>query len=432
MGSGGATTPTNGETSLYELFAETQIPLISGVTGVEQLNFTAAYRWSDYASVNNLNGIQGGNFDTSTYALGLSWVPTDDLRFRGQFQRAIRAPNVLNLFNPQNSGLTSLTDPCSGDSPTATAAQCANTGLDPALFGLVPPDSGQLNTLTGGNPALTPESSDTYTLGVVYQPSQIEGLTVSLDYFDITVEDAISTIPAATSLAQCLDTGAPEFCSLIQRGPDGSLTFFPRELSFIQTTAQNIAEFATSGIDAQVGYSLPLGGFGDLSFNYNATYLFDLEQTTLPGTPAFDCVGFYASSCGNPNFRYRHNLVTSLQTPHDVRISGVWRHFSGVDLVGTVNNGFGDDGSVTSLVEDGGRNIAERLGSTGYLDLAAFWEATDELELRVGVNNVFDNDPPIVTTFGAPGTGTNVEANTIAGVYDAGGRFLFVGARMRF
>ena len=431
VGSGGATVPSDGQTSVTEVFGEVQLPLIAGVTGIEQFNLNGALRFSDYNSFNNIDNTQGENFTATTYAVGASWVPQDDLRIRGQYQRAVRAPNVLNLFSPQNTGLANLTDPCAGLAPTATAAQCANTGLDSSLFGLLPADSGQLNTLVGGNPGLTPETADTYTLGIVYQPSFVDGLTLSADYFDITVSDAISTIPTDTTLTQCLETGAEEFCSLIQRGPDGTLTFFPREQAFITATAQNIAEFATSGIDFQVGYNFDIGKFGGLSFNYNSTYLISSEATTLPGTPSFDCVGFFSDACGSPTFEYRHNLITSWQTPLDsLRATAVWRYFSSVDQVGSVDNGFGATGDVTSLVDEGGRAIDEQLDATGYIDLAAFYEFNDEVTFRVGVNNALDKNPPIATTFGL--TNVTVEANTIAGVYDAGGRFIFAGVNLAF
>ena len=434
VGAGGATIPADGFTEVLEVFAETQIPLISDRPFVEQLNLTGAIRFSDYGSTNNIDNTSTDGFTATTYALGVAWSPLDDIRFRGQYQRAIRAPNTLDLFSPQNTGLATLSDPCSGligsDNLTASAAECANTGLDSSLFGLVPEDSGQLNTLTGGNPNLTPETADTYTLGLIYQPSQISGLTLSVDYFDITVSDAISTIPATTSLNQCLQTGDPEFCSLVQRGPDGSLTFFPREESVIVATDQNIAEFSTRGLDFQVGYSHDIGSYGEVSFNYNSTYLLDFEQTLLPGTPAFDCVGFFGDSCGNPNFEYRHNLITSWQTPWNVRATGVWRYSSGVDQVGSIDGGFGEDGTVRSVQEDGGAQIDDEISATGYIDLAAFWDVNDTVTLRVGANNVLDNDPPIVTTFGS--TGATIEANTIAGVYDAGGRFLFAGVNFTF
>lgn len=432
VGSGGATVPIDGETTVREVFTEAQIPLLSGVTGAEQLNLTAAYRYSEYESFNALLGEAGGEFDTNTWALGLSWIPVEDVTVRTQMQRAVRAPNVIELFSPQNSGLTGLSDPCSGTSPSASQSACANTGLPASLYGSVPPDSGQLNTLTGGNPDLTPEESDTFTFGVIYQPSQVEGLSVSVDYFDIVVENAIGTIPTATTLEQCLN-GLDEFCALIQRGPDGSLTYFPREEAFIQATSVNVAEFSTKGVDVQVIYDLDVEDYGSFSFNYNSTFLLEWNAVNLPGTAEYDCAGFYASSCGNPNAEYRHNFVMSWDTPWDVRASLVWRHISAVDQVGSVDNGFISDGStgaVTSLVDEGFNAIDEEIEAVSYLDLTLFYQLNDNVSFRAGVNNLLDQDPPIVTTFGV--AGVNVEANTVAGVYDAAGRFIFFGSTLTF
>lgn len=435
VGSGGATIPVNGETTVTEFFVETAIPLVYDEPGIQELSMTAAYRYSDYSSFNTRLNQAGGDFSTNTYAIGLAWVPTDDVRVRAQVQRAIRAPNVLELFNTQNTGLTSLTDPCAGDSPTATSAQCQNTGLNPNLFGLLPPDSGQLNTLTGGNPDLNPEESDTFTIGVVYQPSQIEGLSLSIDYFDITVDDAIGTIPTATTLNQCLENGDPAFCSLIQRGPDGTLTFFPREQAFIRATTVNVAQFATTGIDFQVMYDYDLGDYGNVSFNYNSTLLDSLTTVSLPGTAEFDCAGYFANGCGNPNAEYRHNFVTTWNSPWDIRASLVWRYISATDQVGAIDNGFiadGSDGSVTSRVNVANNlDIDDTLPAVSYLDLTAFYDYSDSITFRVGVNNLLDEDPPIVTTFGNA-SGVNVEANTVAGVYDAAGRFIFAGATFSF
>ena len=299
------------------------------------------------------------------------------------------------------------------------------------LYGIVPPDSGQLNVLTGGNPELTPEKSDTVTFGVVYQPSQIDDLMISLDYFDIVVEDAIGNVPAATSLEQCLTTGQAAFCDLIQRGPDGSLTFFPREEAFIATASANIAEFGTEGIDAQVQYSYDLEDYGNLSFNYNATYLMSIDTTTLPGTASFDCAGWYGQSCGNPNPEYRHNMVITWVTPLDVTASLVWRYYGESDLVGAVDNGFVSEGA-TGAITKADPGISTELEAESYLDLTAFYDINENLTVRAGINNLLDTDPPIVTTFGTPGTGTTVEANTIAGVYDAGGRMMFLGLNAKF
>ena len=433
VGSGGATVPVNGETTVYDVFTELSVPLISGVEGIDQLNMSLAYRHSEYSSKNNLLNIEGEDLSTDTYAFGMSYVPFDDLRIRAQLQRAVRAPNVLELFSPQNSNLTSLSDPCTGTSPSASQAACANTGLPSNLYGSVPPDSGQLNIRVGGNPELEPEVSDTFTLGAVYQPSFVENLTLSIDYFDIVVEDAIGTIPTSTTLNQCLTTGNAAFCDNITRGPDGSLTFFPREQAFIQAGNVNVAEFGTTGFDLQANYKMSIEDYGDLSFNYNSTYLLGLEFVDLPGAAKYNCVGFYAEACGNPNAKYRHNAVISWETPMDIRASLVWRYISDVEQVGAVSNGFVSEGAIGAIqttTDLGNRSIDEEIEAVHYFDLTVFYDMTDSITFRAGVNNILDEDPPVVTTFGV--SGVNVEANTVAGVYDAAGRFIFVGATMSF
>lgn len=429
VGAGGAVNPTNGSTELYEFFFETAIPLIQDAPLAYELGISGAFRRSEYSSTDIRNGIEGGNFGTNTFAAGLTWAPVEDIRFRAQFQRAIRAPNVEDLFLPQNSNLSSLSDPCSGSTPSLTSAQCANTGLNPALFGFVPPDSGQLNIRIGGNPNLTPEIANTYTVGVVLQPRQVDGLTVSVDYYNIEINDAISAIPADFTLNTCATTGDPTFCSLIVRGPDGSLTFFPRELAFIDESSQNIGGLATSGIDLAMQYTYDLGSAGDLAIGYNSTYQFTNKQTPVPGQGTFDCVGFYDGGCEEPDFEYRHNMTLAYNTPWDVRFNALWRFMSAVDRVDDIDSA---TGAITSFAESGQDGLFSTvLESESYFDIAAFWTATENVELRFGVNNVFDNDPPVLATFG-PSPTANVEANTVAGVYDAAGRFIFVGANIRF
>lgn len=434
VGSGGRVNPTNGSTELYEFFFETAIPVIQGAQFAEELGISGAFRRSEYSSTDILNGADGGNFGTNTFSVGMTWSPVSDVRIRAQFQRAIRAPNVLELFAPRNTGLGSLTDPCSGFAgsatpPTETQAFCANTGVTAAQFGAIPPDSGQLNLRTGGNPDLRPEVADTFTVGAVVQPSAIEGLTVSVDYYNIDLSDAIGTVPATFTLEQCGDTGDSAFCDLIQRGPDGSLTFFPREQAFIDASAVNIAGLVREGIDGSIDYRYDLGAAGDMQFQYKATYQLASESTPLPSAGTFDCVGFFDQGCGNPDFTYRHNATLTYNTPWDVRASLLWRYLSSVERLDSID---GDTGETTTFAQAGnGDVVSATLPSRSYFDLALFWNATENLTLRAGVNNILDQDPPVLPPFG-PSPTAGVEANTVAGVYDAAGRFIFVGANIRF
>ncbi|MEL7454250.1 MAG: TonB-dependent receptor, partial [Pseudomonadota bacterium] len=427
VGAGGPVLPTDAETELFEVFFEGQVPLVQDLPFAEEITLTGAYRFSTYESFDDVLDVAGGDFDINTFSVGLSWVPVEDLRLRGQFQRAIRAPNIFELFAPLNTGLVNLTDPCSGLSPTATAAACLNTGLPTSLFGLVPPDSGQLNTFGGGNPDLEPEESDTFTVGAIIQPRQIDGLSISIDYFDIDVEDFITNIPAGDILSGCLASGDPSLCAFISRSPlDGSLT---QDGSFISTNQQNIGGLSTSGLDFQINYGFDAFGYGDVSLNYVSTVLFDLLTQSQPTSQAFDCAGLFDNACGTPNPEYRHNFTFSYNTPYNVRLSALWRYFAGTDAVGTLDTTNPDTPAITTAIEDGADPDVRdnQIGTENFLDLAAFWDATDHLELRFGVNNVFDNNAPIVN-FNTSGT----NGNTFPSVFQSTGRFIFVGARLSF
>lgn len=426
VGAGGAVNPTNGATEVWELFMETAIPIIEGQPGIESLSITGAFRYSDYSSTDIRNGVAGGDFTSSTFAAGLSWVPHPDLRLRAQFQRAIRAPNIGELFLPQNGNLTGLTDPCAGMAPTATAAQCANSGVPTALYGLVPPDSGQLNILIGGNPDLTPEVANTYTIGAIYQPSQVPGLNLAVDYFNISLKDVITGITPSITLNSCLQTADPTFCSLITRAPDGSLTSLPRTSFNINATNVNIAASDVSGIDARVAYSYDFGGWGQFNWDYNASYYLENSTLPLPGFGQFDCVGYYDDNCQNPNFEYSHVLTTRYTTNFDLSVNLVWRFVSGVDRIASIN---ATTGAVTPVAS--GALASASLPAQSYLDLAVFYDLFENVQLRAGVNNVFDNDPPIVPAFGPSPTG-NQSANSYPGNYDLAGRFIFTGINVRF
>ncbi|MEM9619772.1 MAG: TonB-dependent receptor [Pseudomonadota bacterium] len=430
-GVGGGTMPLQGEVSVWELFAETQIPLIEGKPFFEEFGINGAYRYSNYTTDSDQTAQT--DFDTHTFAAGISWTPVSDLRFRGQFQRAVRAPNVFNLFSAQNTGLFNAVDPCSGAVPTATVAQCAFTGLPASQYGSLPTNPAvQENQVTGGNPLLNPEKSNTYTFGVVMQPRWIDGLTVSVDYFDISIKDAITAIPPLTTLTQCVTTGDPNFCSLVQRDRDGSLfaspvppAGSPFQFAGVQATVVNVAQVDTRGIDVAASYGLDmadvgLGGWGSLNWNYVSTFLMEQSSIPVPGvTTVVECKGLYRGGCGGPNPEYRHRLLTTWQTPWNIDITATWRHFSGVQLAAGQQTGgtFAPTGNI----------LDDNLDSAEYLDLAAQFYVRENMTLRAGVQNVFGRDPELSTLAGtAPGNG-----DTFPGTYDPAGRFIFFGVNLQ-
>ncbi len=423
-GVGGATLAVEGSIDVYELFGELQIPLVTDRPFFDELTLSGQYRYSDYST--DGNGTTSG-FSTDAFGIQLVWAPVDDIKLRGQFQRAVRAPNVIELFTGQNTNLPNLNsagsnangvqlfDPCASNAPIATFEQCARTGVTAGQFGnILDVIAGQTQSITGGNPDLNPESSDTYTFGVVLEPRFIPGLQITVDYFDIVVDDFINDgIAAQISLDNCLATGDPTFCNLITRGPGGTLASGFSGSGFQQTNI-NIAELSTSGIDAQVSYSTTVDGIGGLNFLYAATFLDTFDFTPFPGADVIECAGFSSNSCLNPvNSEYRHRASVIWKSNFNLDTTVTWRHFSSVEA-------FAGAAALPEQIDD-------NLQAVNYIDLAFIYGITDEVTLRLGVNNVLNENPPVSASGGPPlGNG-----NTFPTIYDTGRQF-FGGINLRF
>jgi len=424
-GFGGASTIIDESLSVKEFFAELRAPLIQGRAWAEELQLEAGYRYSDYSS----------DVTANTYKLGLQWAPVEGLRFRGSFQRAIRAPNILDLFSPQSVTNTSdvSEDPCSGSaaSPaTATLEQCQRTGVTPQQYGnggstnIIPQcPSGQCATLQGGNPNLDPERAKTFSIGFTFRPTFVPGLTASIDYYRIKITDEITNIPLDVVLDKCLAQGA--LCDLIRRGPSGLL--FGTGVTgggYISGVSTNVAAAKNSGVDVQLAYSMPLSAiglddYGRVAFSLNGSYLIDQKVTPLPGDPTYDCAGLFGATCDSINPKWRHTVRATWESPWRVDLSLAWRRIGPVKLETNT-----DDPTLSNGRFD---PFDARLGSRNYIDLTAVWRATDMLALRAGVTNLFDKDPPLVSSLIA-GTGT---PNSYP-AYDLVGRRIFVAATATF
>ena len=419
-GVGGATLPVAGSVDVFELFGELELPLVTGVPFVEELVFNAQYRYSDYTVDGNNTS---NSFDTDTYGFQLTWVPTEDVSFRGQFQRAVRAPNVIELFSGLSLGLPELSesgttpggqpifDPCATATPVATFEQCANTGVTAAQFGNVPDvAAAQAGGLFGGATTLTPESSDTFTIGAVFTPSFIEGLTASIDYFDISIDDAIAQgFGAQNLLDTCLATGDPEFCGFINRDGAGSLNSGTSTVDAVGFTLINInaAELSTSGVDLQVNYSFDIDNWGDFGLQYASTLLDSNDFAPTAGAPVVERAGNFVGQAGLPRADYRHTASAIWNTPIDgLRTNLTWRHFGSVE----------NEGDPTSAIEGS-------LDAANYIDLSSSWEFFEGITARAGVNNLFEKNFPISVSSGPAINGNN---NTFPGIYDTG-RFFFFG-----
>ncbi len=402
-GTGGATIGIEGSTKVTDIFTEFKIPLVEDRPGFHRLGLEAAYRFSDY----------GDSLTTDTYKFALDWAPVSDVRLRASYQRAVRAPNIIELFTAQGFNLFDLDgDPCGAAdrNPAATAAECIATGVPAANVGSVALDSpaGQYNFLQGGNTDLNPESSDTYSYGVVFTPSFIQGFTLSIDYFKIEVEDLVSTFGAENTLNACYVNGDAAACSRIRRNAAGQL--WVGSGNVIDTNI-NIGSLETSGFDIVANYGgIELGNYGSLSFNLVSTYLDELITNPGPGIDPYDCVGFFAGVCGTPNPEWRHRLRAQWKSPYKLDVSLTLRHYSSVE-------GY----------QQPANRIDRKFASETYIDLFSTYSLFDNTELRFGVNNVFDNDPSLNASVGTTGNG-----NTYPQTYDALGRYIFAGVKVNF
>ena len=448
-GAGGSTKNTKGSQSDKDLFGEIRIPLLQNLPFAKALIFEGGYRYSNYTS-------GGGN---NTYKLGGDWQIVPDLRLRASYERAVRAPNVQELFLPATPGLVAGTDPCAGGAPALSAAQCYNTvlhsypnmtltqfetgvGLPGGLpvYGNIPQCiSAQCGNFGGGNPALQPEVADTKSFGAVFTPSFFHGFSFSVDYFDITVNQAIITLPAGTLLNNCAVLANPFDCSQINRyGPQAGgdtgnnySAYGGNGLGFINQQLVNGSSLKTRGVDVTADYrfafrDLNMPDYGSLSFNFTGTYVNRLV-TTLPDGSSYDCAGLYGTTCGTPTPKWRHQFRVNWTTPWKLTLSMNWRYLSPTTL---------DFNTSTPDLQNGFKDVQvtdARIPAFSYFDMAFTYKVKDRYTFRGGVNNIFDRTPPLLDTnsFGISGPAFG-NANTFPQVFDPLGRVLFLGVTADF
>ena len=405
-GQGGATLPVSGNFDVKEAFAEVRIPIVED-NFIYSLAIEGGYRYSDY-------GLQGRSVSTDTYKLGIDFAPIRDVRFRATYNRAVRAPNIQELFAAHQVVLDGSTDPCAGAAPSAPLAACQAMGVSAGQYGTIQANpASQYNGQTGGNPNLNPEVADTYTVGVVIQPRIIPHLAITVDWFNIKVTGAIAGIGADNILAQCVATLDPTFCGLVHRDQFGSLWRTPN--GFVQDFSLNIASLKTRGIDVQASYSMDIGSLGGLSFNFVGTWL---DQSITNTGTALECAGLFGARCGTPSPEWRHTFHLTWNGPDGLGFTGRWRYFSAVD----------NDGSSVS----GGaiRPGDARIPAQNYFDLTMTARIGDHYSFRLGVNNIFDRDPPVTGSNSCPAGICN--GNAYTQVYDALGRYIFAGVSLDF
>jgi iron complex outermembrane receptor protein len=404
--SGASTTlPVHGTTRLREAYGEFRAPLLEHAALARRLDLSGSYRRTYYST--------GAASDT--FGLGLDWEPRGGLRVRGSAQRAVRAPNVFELYTPASILLNGPTaDPCGGTSPRASQAQCANTGLPAALYGKVPANmTNQYNGRAGGNAAVRPETANTYTAGIVVEPAP--GMSFTLDAFHIRVKDAIQPYNAQALFNQCLGTGDPVYCRLVHRDSVGSLWLTPD--GYVATSTTNIGSQGTSGLDLGASWRS-----GPLAVALNGTWVRSFVVENLPGSGSYDCAGLFGATCGLPIPTWRHKLRVTWTSPWNTDLSLTWRYLD------RVQNDKRDPNPQLAGALATPRDSF--LAARNYLDLSAIARLPGGMTLGAGVHNLLDKDPPFASS--ASITGILGNGNTYPQLYDTYGRVVYVNLTYRF
>jgi len=408
-GQGGATQATSGSYEVKEGFIEASIPLIEGKDWADQVVLDGGYRYSDYDYGET----------TDTYGIRLGWAINQQVKLRGSFQRAVRGPNVQELFLPQGLNLFDMTqDPCSDGVPGGlsaggyTEAQCAQSGLTAAQWGSnLDSAAGQYNYLQGGSPDLAPEKSDTYTYGIVLTPDFVEGLTLTVDYYDIKIEDGINNLSPEFILTECLE-GNTSQCALVKRNASRGDLWIG---SNVQTSGQvialndNLSVEQIKGVDLVATYDFDVGSWGSVNLHNVLSYVDQWDTQELSNAPKTECAGIFGGVCGFPTPEYRNNFRATWVTPWSVTASAQWRYIDEVEEIDNIRP----------------------LKEANYFDIAAIWDVTEWASVRAGINNVTDEEPSIV---GSNQSGASIygAANTFPGMYDSLGMYWFMGATLTF
>jgi iron complex outermembrane receptor protein len=421
---------TEGSYDVKEVFGELNIPVEFGTA---RLELSGAGRYSDY-SLDAVGGVW-------TYAGGVEFAPIRDVTLRAQYQRAVRAPNVGELFGGQALGFPGATDPCSiaaNATNAAVVALCEATGVPAGTVGggtLIQPAT-QIPATFGGNPNLQEETSTSWTAGVVLQPSFLPGFTLTADYFDIQIEETISTISLARTFDLCFnqvqdlsDPICAPFVGAVRNGAGQIDVDSPPSLG-----GQNIAELSVKGVDLQMSYNtaLPFSLFTDtgeqnLSLSFLGTWTKESSTIEFPGADLLDCAGLFGNTCGQPTPEYKWTTRASF-IDGPVTTSLRWRHLSSVK----------DDDDDVNYAEFNG---AEVIPAYDLFDLTFSFAANESMTFTAGVNNIFDELPQTPTFNGifvsSQNDGTllgdnQVEGNTYPSTYDVLGRDYFVSVNFKF
>jgi len=383
--------PIRGQVKTKEAYAELSAPLLADMPMIQRLELNGAARYSDY----DLFG------DNWTYKLGLDWTVIDGLRLRATYGTGFRIPSVPELFGGVAEGNLTTTDPCSRYSTSTNATLVANCRASGVPAGYVQLGNTVLTTV-GGNQDLQPEKSENLTLGVVYQPSYVPGLSVTVDYFDIKIDDAIRNIPGSTKLSVCYASAnlSHPFCAPTQFRRS-ALT---GEVNFLSSQPTNAGKEVMKGIDFGVRYAFDVRGLR-ADIDWNTTYLGKYEITPFLGADPI----IFDGRIGGGNGGYPHWRSNAAFTLSDVNWNVTWS----VQMIGKAKD---FNAAPTAL--------GSKAPTVFYHFAQASYRISEKASIAVGVDNVFDKDAPFIQSW--------TDANTDTMTYDLLGRRGYVRLQYTF
>jgi len=395
---------------VYEAFGEVRAPILRDQI-IHELTLSGAGRVSHY---------KGGTGTVYAYNGGIDLSPFEGLRFRANYSRSVRAPNLVELYSAPGQNFATVVDPCSlrniGTGSATRTANCRAAGI-PAGYDFVYSQS--LEIVTGGNPSLSAEKSDSFTVGGVLTPAQIPGLSLSVDYFNIRVKNTISSVDAQTILDQCYDQATlnNSFCGLFQRagsggGPNGEIPSQVLEGSLLQSSL-NFALLKVRGIDAELAYRHAIGNLGTLNTRLSYTHTFERSDFLDPTDP--NRADRILSELGDPkdSFNWNVDLKTGQFT------AGYRMRFIGRQVLNAAEDVFSVQGRAPENADYGPFTYYP---DTFYHDIRGSVEVNNRFNFYAGVDNVLNTLPP----YGLSGIGGG------SGIFDARGRFFYAGIEAKF
>jgi outer membrane receptor protein involved in Fe transport len=394
-----------------EAFGELRLPILRETPFFHELTLSGAGRISDY---------KGSVGTTVAYNAGVDWAPVRDLRLRANYSRAVRAPNLVDLYFPLSQNFSLPNDPCAERNlGTGSATREANCRADGVPEGFDFTYLSSLGFLSGGNPDLKEETSDSYTVGGVFQPRFIPGLALSVDYYQITVNDVITSLSAQAILNACYDQADinNQFCDLFERaGPGGGpVDEIPGQVleNNLEVVPLNFAKLKTRGIDAELSYRRKIGGLGSISTRVTYTHVFQNDQFLNPIDP------------GRAN-----QVLLELGEPQDAAnfdfdlksgpiTFGYQLRYIGKMTTFTYESFFSKQGRPAENPD-----VAQErfYPAVFYHDARIGIDAGERFNFYIGVDNILNRNPP----FGLTGIGAG------SGIYSNRGRFFYAGAVAKF